>query len=261
MATTTPDPSASFNTNANNTANDAAAFRKFDDYPWVRDKSFLQGLVAMLGPLSNGFERQKALGVTLQARIWWYKSRIGLDVDRSAYETWYSSSSSSSSSASVDSTLLDKVEELQRRLGIASSSSSPEQQRQNLPAWMVEAPQKVDLRKKADDGQEEKGNSSSQDAPYPAHFQAIIEAVTTGKAVPGVREIPNTVIRQPGILPVGKMQAPRKPWERQQQPQQVASPDESPASFVTAGGGRLLDEEFPPVPDATDGTSRSDAPP
>jgi protease II len=40
MATLTSDPTAPLN-NTNNTANDATAFRKFDDYPWIRDKSFL----------------------------------------------------------------------------------------------------------------------------------------------------------------------------------------------------------------------------
>lgn len=185
-------------------------FAKFDEYPWARDRAFLvrlppplnnpnqtntpqQGLTAMLGPLSNTFERQKALGVTLQARIWWYKSKFNVEIDRAAYES-YTSSSTSQPPSSIDSALLDKIDDIQRRMGTTTTTGPVTG---NLPAWMVEAPRKVDLSAKADDGgataaPREGGGA----APYPAHFQAIIEAVTTGKTVPGVRDIPNTVVRQ-----------------------------------------------------------------
>lgn len=189
-------------------------FAKFDEYPWSRDRAFLvrppppppkqpptqtntpslqkQGLTAMLGPLSNTFERQKALGVTLQARIWWYKSKFNVEIDRAAYEDY-----TTSSPTSINAALLDKIDDIQRRMGTTGPVITG-----NLPAWMVEAPQKVDLSAKADDGAaaaaapREGGGGGGGSAPYPAHFQAIIEAVTTGKTVPGVRDIPNTVVRQ-----------------------------------------------------------------
>ena len=226
------------------TAERDADFTKFDDYPWVKDRAFLQGLTAMLGPLSNSFERQKALGVTLQARIWWYKSKFNIDIDRTAYEDFASSrrqvDGAAAAAGPVDSSLLDKMEDIQRRMGSVPDTTSG-----NLPAWMVEAPQKVDLNKKADDGAVRDAQAGGGNAPYPAHFQAIIEAVTTGKSVPGVREIPNTVVRQEGILPVGKMQAPLKPWERQRQTAAV----EEVAIAGGLAGGNLLDREFPAVAD------------
>ncbi|KAK3320817.1 hypothetical protein B0T19DRAFT_403437 [Cercophora scortea] len=227
----------------------AAVFKKFDAYPWSRDRPFLQGLVAMLGPLPNGPERQTALGICLQARIWWYKSRLNIEIDRSAYEAYLASSSSSSSSAdppsSPDPDLLTKIEEIQRRMGVPAPAPGPP-----LPAWQLDAP-KVDPTKKADDLVSHGGDASSQDAPYPAHFQAIIDAVTTGKPVPGVREIPNTVVRQPGIFPVGKMQAPQKPWEKQQgsavnvTAMHPAAETDSSSDATLARA--LLDQEFPPV--------------
>lgn len=147
----------------------------------------------MLGPLSNTFERQKALGVTLQARIWWYKSKFNVEIDRTAYESYITTTTTPHS---IDSALLDKIDDIQRRMGTTTTAGSVTG---NLPAWMVEAPQKVDLSAKADDGgaaREGGGGGGGSSAPYPAHFQAIIEAVTTGKTVPGVRDIPNTVVRQ-----------------------------------------------------------------
>ncbi|KAK0626935.1 hypothetical protein B0T14DRAFT_473443 [Immersiella caudata] len=223
-----PSPSPSETTNTNT----PSSFQKFDSYPWPRDRQFLQGLLAMLGPLSNSFERHKALGVTLQARIWWYASRQNIAIDRSAYETYTSAHPSS-----TDAELLDKLEEIQKRMGIVDGE---EAKQGGLPEWMVSAPQKVDLNRKADDGDESERSKGGEGAPYPAHFQAIIEAVTTGKAVAGVREIPNTVVRQAGISPVGKMQAPRKPWERQQQ-------QSGGAIGSLPGQGTLLKKEFPPV--------------
>ncbi|KAK3683989.1 hypothetical protein B0T22DRAFT_267819 [Podospora appendiculata] len=226
---------------ANDLDNAVAVFKKFDAYPWTRDRPFLQGLVAMLGPLPNGSERQTALGICLQARIWWYKSRLNIEIDRSAYEAYLASSADPSR---PDPDLLTKIEEIQRRMGVPAPAPGPP-----LPAWQLDAP-KVDPTKKADDLVSHGGDAGSQDAPYPAHFQAIIDAVTTGKPVPGVREIPNTVVRQPGIFPVGKMQAPQKPWEKQQGTavnvtamHPAAETDSGDATLARA----LLDQEFPPV--------------
>ncbi|KAK1832750.1 hypothetical protein QBC39DRAFT_256002 [Podospora conica] len=220
-------------------------FAKFDEYPWARDRAFLQGLTAMLGPLSNSFERQKALGVTLQARIWWYKSKFNVEIDRAAYEDYTTTHNQTAPPPAIDSALLDKIDDIQRRMG-SSPAGAGAAITGNLPAWMVEAPQKVDLAKKADDGAaREAAAASGGSAPYPAHFQAIIEAVTTGKTVPGVRDIPNTVVRQEGILPVGKMQAPPKPWERQR-PLPSTVEDVSIAAGLS-GGRNMLDQKFPPM--------------
>ena len=157
--------------------------------------------MATLGPslISNnrttdGFIRQKALSTTLQARIWWYKSRFNLDIDRAAYEAY----SVSHAPTCPDAGILAKLEEIQLRMGggsgTAASSSSSSAASQNIPAWQLNAP-KVDLSKKADDSG---GHTNLGDgAPYPENFQALIEAVTMGKPIPGIKEIPDTVVRPP----------------------------------------------------------------
>ncbi|KAK4150126.1 hypothetical protein C8A00DRAFT_18290 [Chaetomidium leptoderma] len=219
-----------------------AAFRKFDSYPWARDRSFLQGLMATLGPSlvnnTDGFTRQKALSTTLQARIWWYKSRFNTDIDRAAYEAH--SAAHPSSPISPDASILAKLDEIQQRMGGGggSSSSATGNEQHNIPAWQLNAP-KVDLSKKADDGA---GHTNTGDgAPYPENFQALIEAVTMGKPIPGIKEIPDTVVRPPGVTPFGKMKAPRKPWEK-----------DVPADTAAAVGqdsvfGDVVDKEFPPL--------------
>lgn len=148
-----------------------------------------------LGPslisANDGFSRQKALSTTLQARIWWYKSRFNTDIDRNLYESY--SDSQSQQSGRPDAAILSKLVEIQQRMGGGGSSSSGGQG-QNIPAWQLNAP-KVDLSKKADDA----GNhvNVGDGAPYPENFQALIEAVTLGKPIPGIKEIPDTVVRPP----------------------------------------------------------------
>ena len=159
---------------------------------------FQQGLMATLGPSlvnnnttkTDGFSRQKALSTTLQARIWWYKSRFNTDIDRAAYEAY----SASHQSPSTDASILGKLEEIQQRMGGGSSGPAGLGQGQNIPAWQLNAP-KVDLSKKADDGANH--SNTGDGAPYPENFQALIEAVTTGKPIPGIKEIPDTVVRPP----------------------------------------------------------------
>ncbi|KAL2160358.1 hypothetical protein VTH06DRAFT_1531 [Thermothelomyces fergusii] len=245
-----------------------AAFKRFDTYPWVRDRSFLQGLMATLGPsllgAADGFARQKALSTTLQARIWWYKSRFNTDVDRAAYEAY----SASHPSSCPDAAILAKLEEIRQRMageggggggggggvGVppgsaasslsSASSSAAGAAGRTIPAWQLNAP-KVDLSKKADDGVSH--SNAGDGAPYPENFQALIEAVTTGKPIPGIREIPDTVVRPPGVTPFGKMKAPRKPWEK-----------DAPADTVGVGSvfGNVVDREFPPLPGGEESQSR-----
>lgn len=156
--------------------------------------------MATLGPSlirkTEGFMRQKALNTTLQTRIWWYKSRFNVDINRIAYEAY----SASHPSSNPDSAILAKLEQIQQRMGVAPpvpSSAGDQTQDQAIPAWQLNAP-KVDLSRKAEDGVAHANTGSG--APYPDNFQALIEAVTTGKPIPGIKEIPNTVVRPPVSL-------------------------------------------------------------
>lgn len=156
--------------------------------------------MATLGPslvnnTTDGFTRQKALSTTLQARIWWYRSRFNIEIDRTLYESY----SASHQQSCPDGVILAKLDEIQQRMnGAAPSPSSSSDQ--NIPAWQLNAP-KVDLSKKADDGANH--SNTGDGAPYPENFQALIEAVTTGKPIPGIKEIPDTVVRPPVRFTLG----------------------------------------------------------
>lgn len=55
------------------------------------------------------------------------------------------------------------------------------------------------------------GGGGATDAPYPTSFAHIVELITTGQPIPGIRAIPNTLNSAPPSEAV-KPQRP-KPWE------------------------------------------------
>lgn len=151
----------------------------------------------------DGFTRQKALSNTLQARIWWYKSRFNIAIDRPAYEAFCTANPS----ISPDGSILAKLEEIQQRMGNAAigtgyseatADAAEAAPAANIPEWQLKAP-KVDLSVKADDGTPH--THSGDGAPYPENFQALVDAVTSGKPIPGIKEIPDTVVRPPVSYP------------------------------------------------------------
>ena len=48
-------------------------------------------------------------------------------------------------------------------------------------------------------------------APYPASFNQIVDLITNGQPVPGVRDIPNTILSGQGSEPMRIKR--KKPWE------------------------------------------------
>ncbi|KAK4164988.1 hypothetical protein QBC43DRAFT_316497 [Cladorrhinum sp. PSN259] len=225
-----------------------AIFTKFDTFPWTQDRDFIQGLHATLGDslssTSDPFTRRKILDTILQTRIWWYQSRTNTTIDLNSYLAF----TEANPRTSPDQEILKKTKwiysQLKARLAPQSSSSSSSQVevQQDIPAWQLQAP-KLDLSKKADDHEAREGGSSSDGAPYPDKFQAIIEAVTTGKTIEGIKEIPNTVVRQEGINPVGMKVRPQKPWERHLPPKGGGGSGHDEGSQF----GNVLDTQFPPI--------------
>jgi hypothetical protein len=53
-------------------------------------------------------------------------------------------------------------------------------------------------------------------APYPTSFAHIVELITSGQPVPGIKEIPSTVLTGQGTEPVKPRR--RKPWEKDDTP-------------------------------------------
>ncbi|KAG6017032.1 hypothetical protein E4U43_002477 [Claviceps pusilla] len=207
--------------------NDDDIFHAFDAYPWTKDKAFLSGLSAILGPPNspNGSPADMAI----HARIFYYAQRIGVQVDFAKYTAWLAQNPHH-----VPPRILPEEY-------LASSSSSSTQPSSSLPKtnnttttepllpWQLAAP-KADLyvdRSAAADAADDQPS-------YPMGFADMLKLLQEGKEIPGIRQIPNTIARDASIKPVGKRAAPRKPWEK-----------DSAQHMPELSLPRALDTEFP----------------
>ena len=57
-------------------------------------------------------------------------------------------------------------------------------------------------------------NPAEPPAPYPTTFAHIVELITSGQPIPGIMEIPNTVLEGQGTQPEKARR--KKPWEKDQ---------------------------------------------
>lgn len=55
-------------------------------------------------------------------------------------------------------------------------------------------------------------NPAEPPAPYPTSFAHIVELITTGQPIPGIKEIPNTILEGQGTQ--AEKPKRRKPWEK-----------------------------------------------
>ena len=56
-------------------------------------------------------------------------------------------------------------------------------------------------------------NSTGGAAPYPTSFAHIVELITSGKPIPGIKDIPGTILSGQGTE--SKRERRKKPWESQ----------------------------------------------
>lgn len=49
-------------------------------------------------------------------------------------------------------------------------------------------------------------------APYPISFSQIVELITTGQPIPGIKEVPNTLLEGQASQPTTAKR--KKPWEK-----------------------------------------------
>src|SRR5688572_28060244 len=113
--------------------------------------------------------------MAIHARVFYYAQRIGVTIDFAKYQAWLASNPD-----------------------IEAPDVLPDEYKSRQPPaplldWQKAAP-KADLfidRKSAP-------QSGYGDEPnYPMGFAAMIKLLQEGKPVPGIREIPNTIIRDP----------------------------------------------------------------
>ncbi|KAJ4859061.1 hypothetical protein T069G_07328 [Trichoderma breve] len=196
-----------------------AIFNAFDAYPWTKDSAFLSGLRAILGTPNSSNPQGSLRDIATHARIFYYAQRIGVQIDFSAYHAWLAQNPDHQPPH-----IIPEEYEQQPSSSSPSSSATP---------WQQAAP-KADLYV----DRSAQSHSGEGEPSYPLGFAEMIKLLQEGKPIPGIRQIPNTIERDPTVKPVGSRPVPRKPWEREV------------SANVEAGAGSVentLDLEFPPV--------------
>jgi hypothetical protein len=154
-----------------------AVYEALEKYPWADDQEFQAGLVAILG--SNSTPEQ-ATELTLRARCFYYARKCNVNIDFDGYKAFRDSR---------------PTEPVQPPNGSKTPVAS---QCDETPAA---APALT-------------SSQSEQEAPYPTSFAHIVELISTGQPIPGIKEIPNTVLTGQGTQPAKPKR--RKPWEKEE---------------------------------------------
>ncbi|TGJ80109.1 hypothetical protein E0Z10_g8654 [Xylaria hypoxylon] len=195
------------------------AFRAFDTYPWQADQLFNRKLTGALYTVEP--EGLHLVEIALQMRIDRFAERIKIQIDKDAYKQWVSESGNLQPRLFSDQDLAQEIEGkvppeqrrlaiLHAKLGYPPYQPASEPVDSSVPSWQREAPKAALFVPKV----AEASNPGGEALPYPKKFEEIVKFLETGQMIPGVRQIPDTVIDDPSISTRGTMQAPLKPWER-----------------------------------------------
>ncbi|KAI9877752.1 MAG: hypothetical protein M1830_002917 [Pleopsidium flavum] len=149
-------------------------FEHLEAYSWSEDAEFQGGLTAILGPNPSP---EQADELTLRARCFYYARKFDVPIDFSAYKTWRLQHQPSSINAHVAATN-----------GTLTNYPSP------LDSVTTTLP------------------STNPPAPYPPTFSQIVDLITTGQPIPGIKDIPDTVLAGQETQTTTAKRS--KPWEK-----------------------------------------------
>lgn len=151
-------------------------FHQLDSYPWDEDQEFQGGLRAILGSVSDPGQVSH---LTLRARCYYYARKAGMNVDFDGYKQWV---------------------EQQRANGETNEMGGEAMNANN-------ANNDVPVQATATSS-----GAVGGDAPKPATFAEIVELIAEGKPIPGIKDIPDTILE--GQASENQAERRKKPWEK-----------------------------------------------
>lgn len=112
-------------------------------------------------------------------------SKNGRAIDVPAYEAWQAKRSASTNAASP-----------------VESTSGNGRERRQPPSTLIMPQDKV------------VEDTINLAAPYPTSFSEIVELITTGQSVPGIKDVPDILLEGQASQPTACKR--RKPWEKEE---------------------------------------------
>ncbi|KAI4203877.1 MAG: hypothetical protein LQ350_001499 [Teloschistes chrysophthalmus] len=158
---------------------DETLFQQLESYPFSTDTEFQSGLSSILA--SNPSQPTSLL--ILRARCFYYARKHNTAVNFETYRTWRSQQN-------LPAVTLEQMHRVE--------PASPDPQSNGMSI------------EKSDVTVSQQGEGQPS-APYPSSFSQIVDLITKGEPIPGIKEIPDTLL-------VGQESAPtqakrKKPWE------------------------------------------------
>ena len=146
------------------------------------------GLSAILGSTTDLSQIQE---LTLRAQVFYLSRKKSILIDFDAYKTYLSSKSLQNPSSTSNST--------------STSSEAP-----LPPPHQVQPSEPRSSTTQANESSTVPSEKPPQ-APYPPTFAEIVQLITTGAPIPGIKDIPPTLLTDQATKPMASKR--RKPWE------------------------------------------------
>ncbi|KAL8694370.1 MAG: hypothetical protein Q9224_003580 [Gallowayella concinna] len=158
-------------------ARETSAFERLEAYPFPLDQEFQSGLSTILS--TNTSQDPKLL--ILRARCFYFARKFNVRIDFEAYKLWRKEHN------------LPPV----TNAPTASEYAAARQQSNGISLGNPMRPSQ---------------ESEQPAAPYPSSFSQIVELITKGEPIPGIKEIPDTLLQGQESAPITAKR--NKPWER-----------------------------------------------
>ncbi|KAI4275343.1 MAG: hypothetical protein LQ337_003288 [Flavoplaca oasis] len=152
-----------------------SVFERTESYPFSTDPEFQSGLSTILS--SNSTQEPELL--TLRARCFYFARKCHVSIDFESYKRWRSDQNLPPVTANREAVTETQTNGIAQEIETADVNSAQEP---NEPA-----------------------------APYPSSFSRIVDLITKGEPIPGIKDIPDTLL-------IGQESSPttakrKKPWE------------------------------------------------
>ena len=159
--------------NSHSSAQAGEVFARIEMYDWSSDLEFQRGLQSILSSSLAGEQRGHLIN---RAKCFYFSKKQGIKVDPAAYCRW-----------------------IEQRMKLLSG-----------PSW--QHPEGLGLSTHPDNPQRGSVQDSGESpAPYPTTFSQIVELISTGQPIPGIKDIPATVLEGQASRAIANKR--RKPWE------------------------------------------------
>ncbi|KAK7902546.1 hypothetical protein LTR67_002192 [Exophiala xenobiotica] len=169
-----------------------SVYQSLSTYPFDADHEYQSGLAAILGHPDTPATYEELSGksaLVLQAQCFYFSRKFNIPaIDTSAYSSWVQSQSQRPDPASQPPPPSQTASE---PLSAAVPSSTTEPPSSTTSSSTTQPPE----------------------PPYPTSFAHIVDLITRNIPVPGIEEIPDTIL-EPGTSKIDKTPRRKKPWEK-----------------------------------------------